>query len=69
MKNGLVISDSGPVFSLAVIDKLGILNELFDEIYIPKAVWIELTRDQATEHYERIVEYFEGRVRACLGRF
>ena len=45
MKNGLVISDSGPIFSLAIIDKLGILDELFDEIYIPKAVWEELTRE------------------------
>jgi predicted nucleic acid-binding protein len=39
MKNGLVIADSGPIFSLALIDKLEILNELFDEIKIPTAVW------------------------------
>jgi predicted nucleic acid-binding protein len=32
MKNGLVIADSGSIFSLAVIDKLDILSSLFDEI-------------------------------------
>jgi uncharacterized protein len=55
MKNGLVVSDSGPVFSLAIVDKLGILDELFDEIYIPRAVWEEITRDNTTEHHQRIV--------------
>ncbi len=67
MKNGLVISDSGPIFSLAIINKLGILDELFDEIYIPKAVWEELTRDKTADHYQRIVEYFEGKVKEISG--
>jgi len=47
MKNGLIISDSGPVFSLATIDKLDLLIELFEEIYIPTAVWKEITRDKS----------------------
>lgn len=34
MKNGLVIADSGPIFSLALIDKLEILNGLFDDLEI-----------------------------------
>lgn len=67
MKNGLVISDSGPIFSLAIIGKLEILNALFDDIYIPKAVWEELTRDKTTEHYPRIVEYFEDKVKKISG--
>jgi predicted nucleic acid-binding protein len=29
MKNGLVIADSGPIFSLAIIDKLELLDQLF----------------------------------------
>jgi len=32
MKNGLVIVDSGPIFSLAVINKLEVLNFIFDNI-------------------------------------
>jgi len=67
MKNGLVISDSGPIFSLAIIDKLGILDDLFDEVYIPKAVWEELTRDNTAEHYQKIVEYFEDKVKEISG--
>lgn len=63
MKNGVVISDSGPVFSLAVIDKLDVLSDLFDEIYIPKAVWDELALDKTTPHYQRIAEFFKDRVR------
>ena len=38
MKNGLVIADAGPIISLAIIDKLELLNQLFDEIKISKAV-------------------------------
>ena len=43
MRNGLVIVDAGPIFSLATIDNLEILNRLFDAIKIPYAVWKEIT--------------------------
>jgi len=46
-KNGRVIADSGPIFSLAIIDKLDILNQLFDEVLIPVAVWKEITYDKS----------------------
>lgn len=67
MKNGLIISDSGPIFSLAIIDKLEILNDLFDEIYIPKAVWEELTRDRTTRTYQRIIDYFQDKIKEISG--
>ena len=67
MKNGLVISDSGPIFSLAVIDKLDVLNALFDEIYIPKAVWDELTLDKTTPYYQKIAAFFKDKVREIAG--
>jgi len=63
MKNGLIVSDSGPIFSLALIDKQNVLDELFEEIFIPKAVWIELTKDKTTKHYEIIANYLEDRVK------
>lgn len=63
MKNGIVISDAGPIFSLAVIDQLHLLDQLFDEIFIPTAVWIELTRDTNTTFFERIVQYFNTKVK------
>lgn len=54
MKNGLVIADAGPIFSLAIIDKLEILDQLFDEIKIPNAVWKEITLIKTTEFYKTI---------------
>ena len=58
MKNGLVIADSGPIFSLAVIDKLELLEHLFDSIRIPIGVWNEITHNKSAEHYEKISTFF-----------
>ena len=54
MRNGLVIVDAGPIFSLATIDKLEILNILFDDIKIPSAVWEEITLNKNTKQYSVI---------------
>jgi predicted nucleic acid-binding protein len=62
MKNGLVIADAGPIFSLAIIDKLELLNHLFDEIKISKAVWEEITLDKSTEFYYGIEQFFKPKV-------
>ena len=62
MKNGLVIADAGPIFSLAIIDKLELLNQLFDEIKISKAVWEEITLDKSTEFYYIIEQFFKPKV-------
>jgi len=62
MKNGLVIADAGPIFSLAIINKLELLNQLFDEIKISKAVWEEITLDKSTEFYFNIEEFFKSKV-------
>lgn len=59
MKNGLVIADSGPIFSLALIDKLDILNELFDYIKIPQAVWDEITYDKTKPDYHKLYDFFK----------
>ena len=58
MKNGLIIADSGSIFSLAIIDKLEILNLLFDSIRIPIAVWEEITLNKTTEQYQKIHSFF-----------
>ena len=67
MKHGLVISDSGPIFSLAITDQLEVLKVLFDEVYIPRAVWEEITKDQTTKYFHRITEYFRNRVKYISG--
>jgi predicted nucleic acid-binding protein len=40
----IIIADTSPIISLAVIDKLEILDVLFDQIAIPEAVWLELLK-------------------------
>lgn len=62
MKNGLIIADAGPIFSLALIDRLDLLNQLFDDIKIPRAVWNEITLHKNTSFYHNIWDFFESRV-------
>jgi len=38
----IVVADSGPLIALAKIGKLHILHELFGEVVIPRAVWVEV---------------------------
>jgi len=59
MKNGLVIADSGPIFSLALIDKLDILDALFDYVKIPQAVWDEITYDKTKPDYYKLYSFFK----------
>jgi predicted nucleic acid-binding protein len=40
----LVIADSGPVISLAVIDQLDLLETIYGEVSISEAVWQEIVR-------------------------
>ncbi|MCX6221086.1 MAG: DUF3368 domain-containing protein [Bacteroidia bacterium] len=61
MKNGLVIADSGPIFSLALIDKLDILYGLFDNIRIPQAVWKEITYDETKQDYLKLYNFFKDK--------
>jgi predicted nucleic acid-binding protein len=62
MKNGLVIADSGPIFSLATINKLYLLDSLFDEVKIPQAVWKEITLKKSVYYYDKIISYFESKI-------
>lgn len=68
MLNGLVISDAGPIFSLAIVDRLDILDSLFEDIVIPKAVWEEITLLKSVSHYSIIENYFKDKVRAIKGQ-
>jgi len=61
MKNSLVIADSGPIFSLALIDKLEILNDLFDDIRIPYAIWTEITINKSKSDYQKLYDFFKDK--------
>lgn len=67
MKNGLVIADAGPIFSLALIDKLSVLDSLFDTIKISQAVWEEISNDDSKPFHSRIVSYFNNKVVGITG--
>jgi len=54
MKSGLVVADAGPIFSLAIIDKLELLNELFDDVKISNAVWKEISLNKSTKFFKKI---------------
>jgi len=62
MKNGIVIADAGPIISLALIDKLAILDKIFDEVKIANAVWEEVTFDESKQFVERIILYFKNKI-------
>ena len=67
MKNGLVIADAGPIFSLAILNQLEVLDQLFDEIKIANAVWNEITLIKTTEFYNTIEKYFKTKVSKING--
>ena len=67
MKNNIVVSDASPIFSLAVIGHLELLEDLFQEIYIAEAVWVEITRDNTTAYFAQIFSFFQHKVKHIQG--
>lgn len=43
MTKQAIIADSGPLISLAIIDRLELLQQLYQQVLIPPAVWEEVT--------------------------
>ena len=39
----IIVADSSPLISFAIIGKLNLLSQIFSEIYIPEAVFTEIT--------------------------
>ena len=62
MKNGIVIADAGPIFSLATINRLDLLDLLFHDVKIPIAVWDEITLNKSTVIYGEIENFFKNKV-------
>jgi predicted nucleic acid-binding protein len=57
----LIVSDSSPVIALAICDKLELLNKLFDQVYVPQAVFNELAIPHKP-NAEKIIEWARDKV-------
>ncbi len=53
----IVVSDSGPLIHLSRVKKLEVLRDFFSEIYIPDAVYEELTSKKGMPGYEEVKSY------------
>jgi len=50
----IVVSDAGPLIALAKLDLLSLLPQIFSNVYIPKTVFEEATKNQQREDAQRI---------------
>ena len=62
-KGSICIGDTGAIISLAIIDKLSLLDLFFDKIFVPQAVWSELVEDESFAEVENIKFFFRDRVK------
>jgi predicted nucleic acid-binding protein len=51
----IVISDSGPIISLAILDLLDVLEKLYGQVLIPEEVWREVSRHAAIPQVSSLV--------------
>ncbi len=42
----VVVADAGPLIALAKLQQLDLLLNLFSEVHLPNAVFVEVTRNQ-----------------------
>ncbi len=57
-----IVADSSPLISLAMLNKLFILEHIFDEILIPMAVYDEITKINKP-HFKELKEFATNRVK------
>lgn len=59
----LLIADTSPLISLLVIGQLQLLGQLFEEYYLPKAVWDELNSHNELSDYSDQLSLLSLRVK------
>ena len=57
----ILIADSSALIALAVVDKLEVLEELFGEVYVPRAVYNEVSQKSKGES-EKLAMYCQDKV-------
>ncbi len=58
----ILIADTSPIISLLLIQQLDLLEKLFEEIFIPSAVWDELNQHGPLLLYKREMNILSGKV-------
>ena len=58
----MIIGDSSALIALAVIDKLDLLEKLFDELYVPKAVFDEVTKIEKPQS-DKLKKFLQNKVK------
>ncbi len=64
----ILVADSSALVTLAIVDKLNVLESLFDDVCIPKAVYDEITVDHKIES-KRLKVFCEGKVKVIRQSF
>jgi predicted nucleic acid-binding protein len=68
MSRPVVVADSGPLIALAICGHLELLNEVFDSIHIPQAVWEETTADRTRPGSIAIAAYVQAHAQIHTNR-
>lgn len=56
----ILIADSSALTALSVVNKLSVLEQLFGEVYIPKAVYDEISQENKAES-KRVAVYCQDK--------
>ncbi len=57
----ILIADSSALVALSIVDKLDILEQLFGEVYVPRAVYQEVSKENKAEAY-KLKNYCKNKV-------
>jgi predicted nucleic acid-binding protein len=63
----IVICDTSPLIALSIVDKLELLEALFEEVVIPVSVFNELNKTDKPES-QRIAVWAQGKVAAAMNK-
>ena len=57
----ILIADSSALVALAIVDKLEVLEKLFGEVYIPRAVYDEISEDGKTGR-DKLIQFSKDKI-------
>jgi predicted nucleic acid-binding protein len=65
----LLIAHTSPLISLIIIDRIGLLKELFTDYWLPKAVWNELDNHNELKTYSTALSLLSSHVRELESKY